>query len=141
MEKKHVLNKYQTKFGILDGVASSIVSCKRGTHLSFPLSDQSRSFVRPEQDKGNCVTDLNIYHIIAIVFKEQAISFTPIEVTSLLCVNKTFAEVIPKIMRWLSIDFSSLCKLCLDYEAQTTIDNHCVEMASAAMLHFGLHPG
>ena len=41
-------------------------------------------------------------------------------------------------IRWLHIDFSSLRNPCYDYEK---ICLHWVEMASAAMVHFGLDPG
>ncbi len=49
--------------------------------------------------------------------------------------------MIPKIIRWLKIDFSLLCKPRYNYEKQERIDPYCVEMASAAMVHFGLDPG
>jgi hypothetical protein len=56
-------------------------------------------------------------------------------------VCKTFASMIPKIIRWLKIDFSLLCKPRYNYEKQERIAPHHVEMASAAMVHFGLDPG
>jgi hypothetical protein len=34
-----------------------------------------------------------------------------------------------------------MCKPPLGYKEQTCIDPHCIEMASAAMVHFGLDPG
>ena len=54
---------------------------------------------------------------------------------------KTFALMIPKIIRWLKIDFSLLREPRYNYEKQECIDPHRVEMASAAMVHFGLDPG
>ena len=101
----------------------------------------STRFMKPELDKAYRVEDLNIYHDLAIVFKEHATSFKTKDLISLRSVSKIFAEVVPKIIRWSSIDFAPLCEPRLDYEAQTTIDNHRVEMASVAMLHFGLDPG
>jgi hypothetical protein len=59
-----------------------------------------------------------------------------------LClVCKDFASLVPKITRWLTVDFSLLCKPCYNYEQQEQINLHHVEMASAAMVHFGLDPG
>ena len=49
--------------------------------------------------------------------------------------------MIKNTIRWLRIDFSSLRDPCYDYEKQTRICLHWVEMASAAMVHFGLNPG
>jgi hypothetical protein len=54
---------------------------------------------------------------------------------------KDFASLVPKITRWLMVDFSLLCKPWYNYEQQKQIDLHCIEMASAAMAHFGLDPG
>ena len=55
--------------------------------------------------------------------------------------NKSFNELVPKIIRWSSLDFTSLREPRLNYKEQALIDPHCMEMASAAMLHFGLDVG
>ena len=39
------------------------------------------------------------------------------------------------------MDFSLLCKPWYNYEQQEQINPHRIEMASAAMVHFGLNPG
>ena len=78
---------------------------------------------------------------MAILLRECMASFLPFDFANLRAVNKTFAEVIPKLIRWHSVDFSSLRQPRLNYEAQEAIDPHRVEMACAAMLHFGMHPG
>jgi len=49
--------------------------------------------------------------------------------------------MIKNTIRWLRIDFSSLRDPRYDYEKQTEICLHRVDMASAAMVHFGLDPG
>jgi hypothetical protein len=49
--------------------------------------------------------------------------------------------MIPKIIRWLKVDFAPLCKPRYNYKQQERIDPHCVKMASAAMIYFGLDPG
>jgi hypothetical protein len=59
-----------------------------------------------------------------------------------LClVCKDFASLVPKITRWLTVDFSLLHKLWYNYEQQEQINPHRVKMASAAMVHFGIDPG
>ncbi len=55
--------------------------------------------------------------------------------------NKDFADIVPKVIRWLQVDFSVLPDPQLGYEQQDHIDPHQVKMASAAMVHFGLDPG
>jgi hypothetical protein len=49
--------------------------------------------------------------------------------------------MIPKLKRWLQIDFSTLCKPRLNYKNQMQINPHQVWMANAAMAHFCLDPG
>lgn len=140
-EKRRILEVYQTQFGNTDHDAPSIVSSKKGKTELFPLLRGAQHFMRPELGKGYRVEDLNIHHVLAIVLKEQFTSFLPTDMAALHLVDKTFSEALPKIIRWLSIDFSSLREPRLDYETQVSIDPHRVEMANAAMLHFGLEPG
>jgi hypothetical protein len=56
-------------------------------------------------------------------------------------VCKDFASLVPKIARWLTVDFSLLREPRYNYEKQEQINPHRIEMASAAMVHFGLDPG
>jgi hypothetical protein len=56
-------------------------------------------------------------------------------------VNKDFANIVPKVLHWLRVDFTSLHDPHLGYKQQDHIDPHRVEMASMAMIHFGLDPG
>ena len=49
--------------------------------------------------------------------------------------------MIPNTIRWLALDFSPLRKPRYNYESQAMISSRRVEMASAAMIHFGLDPG
>jgi hypothetical protein len=55
-------------------------------------------------------------------------------------VNKDFANIVPKVLRWLRVDFTPLQDPRLGYEQQDHIDPYRMEMASAAMIHFGLDP-
>ena len=63
------------------------------------------------------------------------------DICNLCLVCKDFALLVPKITRWLTVDFSLLCKPWYNYEQQERINLHRVEMASTAMVHFGLDPG
>jgi len=74
------------------------------------------------------------------VIKEFWDSFESADLISLSCTNKDFLTMIMNTVQWLQIDFSSLRNPCYDYEKQTKICPHQVEMASAAMVHFGMGP-
>ena len=67
--------------------------------------------------------------------------FTAQDIRNLCLVCKDFASLVPKIARWLMVDFSLLHKPWYNYEQQEQIDPQRVEMASAAIVHFGLDPG
>jgi hypothetical protein len=56
-------------------------------------------------------------------------------------VNKDFANIVQKVLHWLQVDFTPLQDPRLGYEQQDHINLYCVEMASAAMIHFGLDLG
>jgi hypothetical protein len=55
-------------------------------------------------------------------------------------VNKDFANILPKVLRWLQVDFTPIHQPRLGYKDQTHIDPHLNKMASAAMVYFGLDP-
>jgi hypothetical protein len=49
--------------------------------------------------------------------------------------------MIPKVSRWLRINFSPLLEPRYNYEQQEHINTSWFNMASTAMIHFGLDPG
>ena len=53
-------------------------------------------------------------------------------------INKDFSVMVPNIARWLKIDFTLLHEPRFDYKNQLEVSHHRVEMASAAMVHFGM---
>ncbi len=55
--------------------------------------------------------------------------------------NKDFAKIVPKVLRWLRVNFAPLRDPHLGYEQQDHINPYRVEMANEAMIHFGLDPG
>ncbi len=63
------------------------------------------------------------------------------DIRNLCLVCKEFVLLVPKIARWLTVDFSPLHEPWYNYEQQERFDPHCNKMASAAMDHFGLDPG
>jgi hypothetical protein len=96
--------------------------------------------MKPSSNKYYRVKELTIYNIITIVIQEYT-TFSKTELSSFRLINTDFSKMIPKLKRWLQIDFSTLRKPRLNYENQVQIDPHRVCMANAAMAHFGLDPG
>jgi hypothetical protein len=136
-EKKRILTAYQEKFG--SEYPESIVTRKKGK-----ISDNT-SFhcarMRPSLNKWYQVGNLHLYNIITTIIKECRVSFPKEDISNLCLVNKDFANIVPKVLRWLRVDFTLLQDPHLGYEQQDHIDPYCVEMTSAAMIHFGLDPG
>ena len=80
-------------------------------------------------------------NVITTIIKECRVSFLKEDLSNLCLVNKDFTNIVPKVLRWLRVDFTLLQDPQLGYEQQDHINPYCVEMASVAMIHFGLDPG
>jgi hypothetical protein len=63
------------------------------------------------------------------------------DLSNVYLVNKDFANIAPKALLWLRVNFTPLQDPHLGYKQQDHINPYCVEIASVAMIHFGLDPG
>ena len=133
--KKRILEDYQDKFG--KNSNDSTVTRKKGKISDDISLDCSQ--MRPSLNKWYPIGDLHLYNVITTIIKEGRVSFSKEDLSNLRLINKDYAAIIPKVIRWLQINFTPLPQL--GYENQECIDPHHVEMASAAMIHFGLDPG
>jgi hypothetical protein len=97
--------------------------------------------MRPSLNKWYQVGDLHLYNVITTIIKECRVSFLKEDICNLCLVNKDFANIVPKVPRWLRVNFTPLQDPRLGYKQQDHIDPYHVEMASAAMINFGLDPG
>jgi hypothetical protein len=87
------------------------------------------------------VGDLHLYNVITTIIKECRVIFSKEDISNLQLVNKDFANIVPKVLHWLQVNFTPLQDPCLGYKQQDHIDPYHLEMASTAMIHFGLDPG
>ncbi len=136
-EKKRILMAYQEKFG--SEYPESIVTRKKGK-----ISDNTSihcTRMRSSLDKLYQVGDLHLYNAITTITKEYRVDFLSEDLSNLCLVNKDFVNIVQKVLHWLQLDFTSLQYPCLGYGQQDHINPHHVEMASMAMIHFGLDPG
>jgi hypothetical protein len=123
-EKKRILEEYASKFG--SGHQESIITKKKGKldineRLHFATS--SWKGMMPSSNKYYQVKELTIYNVITIVIQEYT-AFSKNELSSIRLINTDFSRMIPKLKRWLQIDFSTLCKPRLNYKNQTQINPH-----------------
>jgi hypothetical protein len=131
-EKKRILMAYQKKIG--SEYPELIVTRKKGK--IFKDSSLHCAHMRPSLDKWYQGRDLHLYNIITTIIKECRISFLKEDISNLCLVNKDFAIKVPKVLRWLRVNFTPLQVPCLGYEQQDHINPYCMEMASTAMIHF-----
>jgi hypothetical protein len=97
--------------------------------------------MRPSKDNFYRVDVLELHSAIATILKEFQVEFMAQDLHNLCLVCKDLASLVPKMTRWLTVDFSLLGKPWYNYEQQEQINPHRIKMASAAMVHFGLDPG
>jgi hypothetical protein len=97
--------------------------------------------MRPSLDKWYRVGNLHLYNVITTIIKECRVTFSKEDLSNLQLVNKDDAAIVPKVICWLRINFTPLREPQMGYKNQECIDPYRVEMASAAMIHFGLDPG
>jgi hypothetical protein len=77
-----------------------------------------RACMRPSLDKCYQVGDLHLYNIITTIIKECRVSFLSEDLSNLCLVNKDFTNIVPKILRWLRVDFTPLQDPGLGYKQQ-----------------------
>ncbi len=137
--KLAILCEYKQQFGA--NFNHSIVTKKKG-ETNKPTTDFSdRKCMRASLDLYYRVDEVTLYNVITMVLREHGSSLTLRDTLHLRLLNKDFNEMIPKTIHWLSVDFSALRAPRHNYESQLFIDPHHIEMANAAMIHFGLNPG
>ena len=134
MEKRSILEAYESAFN--PDPASSIVAKKKGK-----TDDTSKSLVRMKISGNRYyrVDELTLYNVVAPLIVSGYLDQQQVARLSMTC--KFLKSTIPKVLYWSTLDFSSLREPRLDYNNQTTIDQKRVDMANAAMVHFGLDPG
>ncbi len=136
-ETKRILTAYQEKF--CSEYPESVVKRKKGKISNNTSLHCTR--MRPSLDKWYQVGDLHLYNIITTIIKECRVSFLKQDISNLCLVNKNFANILPKVLHWLQVNFTSLQDPPLGYKQHDHIDPYHMEMAGAALIHFGLNPG
>jgi hypothetical protein len=140
-EKKRILEEHVSKFS--SGYQELIITKKKGKHNHNEPLQPLASFwqgMKPSTDKYYQVKELTIYNVVTIVIQEYA-AFSENELLKFRLLNTNFAKMIPKLQRWLQIDFSTILEPLLNYKSRMQIDPHQVSMANTAMAHFGFDPG
>jgi hypothetical protein len=97
--------------------------------------------MKPSLNHQYHVKDLQFDNITIFIvrFKDSYLSSN--DVASLKVVNKTYFTMISEVQCLQSLDFSTLKKPRHDYATQEHISQDQVVLATACLIHYGLHPG
>jgi hypothetical protein len=113
-ETKCILTAYQEKIG--SEYPELIVTRKKGKVLDNTSLHCAR--MRPSLDKWYQVGDLHLYNVITTIIKECRVSFLKEGISNLCLVNKDFANIVPKVLHWLQVDFNSYKILVWDMSSK-----------------------
>ena len=98
--------------------------------------------MQPSLDLQYRVRDLSIENVLVFIVKHHEAYLSSQDLSSLKQVNTLFEEMISDVIELWSIDFSWPLKIPrLNYADQQSICPHRVSLATAGLIHYGLHPG
>jgi hypothetical protein len=78
--------------------------------------------MRPSLDKLYQVSNLYLHNVIIKVIKEHTATFSVEDLSNIQLVSKDFANMVPKVLCWLRVDFIPISQPQLGYKEQTHID-------------------
>lgn len=133
-EKRSILDAYEQAFN--PDPSTSIVARKKG---KTNVISKSSVRMRISSNRHYRVDELTLCNVVATLIVSKFLDQDQVNILCMTC--KLFCSAIPKVIYWSTLDFSSLLEPRLDYNNQTKIDQKRVDMANAAMVHFGLDPG
>ena len=139
--KNDTLQKYQDQFG--PNHLSPITTTALGTSYIHPFQTPSQnhlvksSRIKPESNKHYGVLDVTFFNIVVLVLN---MFLCVKDLVSLSLVNHKLRRVVKDVYRLLNIDWRPLKDPRFNYENQSHIDPHRVDMATALAVRTGLDP-
>ena len=97
--------------------------------------------MKPDKNHQYRVQDLRIKNVIVIVLKFVDGFLSDVCIKKLHCLNSLFNEMATDVRKLSTLDFSSLREPRIGYADQQEIQMSRVDMATAGIIHYSLHPG
>ena len=112
-------------------------------HTKYPSYHQlvRDSRMKPSLNTQYRVEDLSLDNVIVIVISKYQYLLDHDDIENLSELNPLYGEMVADVMQFSNYDFAELRNARIGYESQLTIQQHRVDMATAGMIHYGLHPG
>ncbi len=147
IDKNLILSDYQEfrkSKGIQTQVSSSTNAGEIKPSMQFPphhcLVNDCK--MKPSLDHQYQVSIISLKHVIVIIVKNfERYLLDAQDLHNLSKVNQLYGDMINKVLRLRSLDFSELKKPRYDYAEQLDISPEKVDLISACCIHYGLHPG
>lgn len=148
IDKDSIIDEYSTHCQQLGFINS--VTTKKGeptttsSSSSYPPYHRlvaESSIMKPSIMLQYRVDDLTFDNIVIHLTRNQFEWLDKDDIKSLASLNSLYQQMISDVIRLDGYNFHELKAHCIGYENQTSISQHRVDMATAAMIHYGLHPG
>ncbi len=85
--------------------------------------------------------DLHLDNVVIFIVKNYELYLSSRDLDNLKHFNASYSSMISENERLWHFNFSLLKKLRLDYSTQECISQDRVDLATACLVHYGLHPG
>jgi hypothetical protein len=97
--------------------------------------------MKPSKKHHYRVKDLVFENVIVVVLKFVNSFLSDVCIKKLKCLNHSFYEMVTDVCRLRTIDFSKLCNPRIGYSDQQEIQSSRVDLATAGIIYYSLHPG
>ena len=147
IDKNAIIDEYTQTCLSKEGISCQVTSSNKGEPTNKPITYPTiAQLVRDCQMKPSLnhqyrVDDLVLQNVIVILLRESNGFLSPIDIKNLSVVNRLYNEVTRDVHLFRNLDFSPLLEPRIGYADQQAILQARVNMATAAMIHYGLHPG
>jgi len=147
INKNAIIDEYMQACSSKEGISRQVTSSNKGKPTNkpttYPIIAQLvlNCQMKPSLNHQYQVDDLVLKNVIVILLQETNRFLSPIDIKNLSVVNRLYNEVTRDVHLFRNLDFSPLLEPRIGYADQQAISQACVNMAMAAMVYYGLHPG
>jgi len=147
IDKNAIIDEYMQACSSKEGISRQVISSNKGEPTNKPTTYPTIAQLvhdcqmKPSLNHQYRVDELVLQNVIVILLQESNGFLSPIDIKNLSVVNQLYNEVTHNVHLFRNFDFSPLLEPCIGYADQQAISQARVNMATAAMIYYGLHPG
>jgi len=149
LDKNAVLEKYNAKYAT-SSTGPVVPMSKQGKRIqsystSIPNHHQlvKDCPMKPSSSKQYRIKyeDLQLCDVAVLVVKYCIESNEPNVLRTMSALNTKYNVMVKEVVRLRKVDFTPLLRPLKNYESQISIQKERVDMATALLVHYGMHPG